>query len=611
VYFNKLGCRIGAGGKGAQSVIPPTPGREWLVSLDECRAPIVPDKVADRIYLAVASGGSAGTNSKPTDDEVSVGNRHGRLIAIAGSLRHNGADAATILAALREFNGNRCKPPKTDEELQKIANSFEVMYKPGPGTGPELVFPAEDPEPRAESQPFPIEAFPKMVGKFIYAGAKAIGCDQSYIALPLLGCLARGIGNTRTIRLKRTWAEPAIIWAAIVGKSGTSKTPAMQLATNPLVQKQQEKFDQYDEDLATHKQAMLEYDKQLSQWKKKKGEKENKPPWKPEEPVCIRYYTSDTTIEALAVLLHKQSDGLLVMRDELSGWLNGIGEYKAGKGSDKGHWLACWSGAPMIVDRKTGPDKMLHIDRASVSLVGGIQPEILRRAMGAEHLHDGLCARLLLAMPQQRPVVWTDAVIDPFTEAGMGSIFEKLFTLEPAAQDGVEEPFPLDLTSDAKTLWIDYYNQHRAEQLDLDDDLSAAWSKLEAYAARFALLFQLCRWADGDGSDEHVDETSVEAGIILSDWFGTEAKRVYKLFVESDDDREIRQLVEWIQRRGGCVTARDLQRGPQKYKPSGVAEKALQHLVDLRYGTWEIESTATNKKRVFQLSLAGDSDTFA
>ena len=90
----------------------------------------------------------------------------------------------------------------------------------------------------------------------------------------------------------------------------------------------------------------------------------------------------------------------------------------------------------------------------------------------------------------------------------------------------------MPLSDEAKRLWIEYFNRHRAELADLDDDLAAAWSKLEAYAARFALIFQLCSWAAGEphASDEQVDEAAMVSGIALSDWFGGEAKRVYGLF---------------------------------------------------------------------------------
>ena len=56
-------------------------------------------------------------------------------------------------------------------------------------------------------QPFPVDVLPQPVRGFVVAGAKAIGCDQAYIALPLLASLASAIGNTRRIQLKRSWTE--------------------------------------------------------------------------------------------------------------------------------------------------------------------------------------------------------------------------------------------------------------------------------------------------------------------------------------------------------------------------------------------------------------------
>ncbi|MCC6492155.1 MAG: bifunctional DNA primase/polymerase [Pirellulales bacterium] len=52
----KLGCRLGAGDKGAQSVIPPSPGREWLpgLSLDDVDPAPLPDAVVQRLLQAAA-----------------------------------------------------------------------------------------------------------------------------------------------------------------------------------------------------------------------------------------------------------------------------------------------------------------------------------------------------------------------------------------------------------------------------------------------------------------------------------------------------------------------------------------------------------------------------
>lgn len=255
---------------------------------------------------------------------------------------------------------------------------------------------------------------------------------------------------------------------------------------------------------------------------------------------------------------------------------------------------------------------MLHVPRAAVSLVGGIQPGVLRTAIGREHMQDGLCAWLLMAMPEPRPVRWSEATIPPAVEAAMGKVFDKLLSMEPAADaEGTSEPFPLDLTAEAKDLWVRYFNRHRAELADLDDDLAAAWSKLEAYTARFALVFQLCSWAAGDAGGDAVDESSMGAAIELSDWFGGEARCVYGLFVESDGDREQRELIELVRRKDGSATARELMRSCRRFGTSAEAEAALDALAKAGAGHWmSVPSGPLGGKptRRFQLADAADVD---
>ena len=181
-------------------------------------------------------------------------------------------------------------------------------------------------------------------------------------------------------------------------------------------------------------------------------------------------------------------------------------------------------------------------------------------------------------------------------------MFRQLMAMGPAADiDGRPEPFPLVLTSAAQDVWIRYYDRHRAEQLDLSDDLAAAWSKLEAYTARFALIFQLCR----DPDAEAIDERSVAAGITLSEWFGSEARRVYGTFAEDDEAREQRELIEWIRRRGGKVSVRELQQGRRECRSSDDAEALLNGLVQGEHGTWQPVPTTKQggrPSRIFQLS---------
>jgi hypothetical protein len=331
----------------------------------------------------------------------------------------------------------------------------------------------------APHTPFPVESLPSVVGRYVAAAAAAIGCAASFVALPLLVCLARAIGNRRVIRLKQSWTEPAILWAAIVGNSGSHKTPAM-LASTRFVQRYEAKLAELN------KQAMdnfssdeLRFKRSYKRWEKCKSDEP--PPRPPEEPAIVRCSTTDITVEALVARLASQFDGLLVCPDELAGWVGGIAQYKRGKGSDLGFWLASWSGVPHTKDQKTGSKQTYYVPRASVCLVGGIQPGVLRAAIGNEHLQDGLCARLLLAWPPSPPRVWSDANVDATTEDSMNKLFERLVALEPETADsGRQEPIALSLTTGAFKLFKQEFNARGKEMQASDDDLRAALSKLEA-----------------------------------------------------------------------------------------------------------------------------------
>ena len=49
---------------------------------------------------------------------------------------------------------------------------------------------------------FPVELLPEPIRGFVGVGAKALDCDPSYIATPLLVAAASAIGNTRQIQLE-------------------------------------------------------------------------------------------------------------------------------------------------------------------------------------------------------------------------------------------------------------------------------------------------------------------------------------------------------------------------------------------------------------------------
>lgn len=439
--------------------------------------------------------------------------------------------------------------------------------------------------------PFPVDSLPEPAQGFVRAGAKAIGCDPSYLALPMLTAIASAIGNTRRIQLKRGWTAPAILWAAIVGESGTAKTPAFKLVMKPVRERQRKALERNAAATDLYEVDLARWEKAVAEWKRDKKTIED-PPAKPQPPQAERWIVSDTTVEALAPLLLSNPRGLLMARDELAGWLGSFDRYFGGKGgADAAHWLSMHNGESIIVDRKTGNPRTIFVPQASVCVCGGIQPAILHRALGMEHRESGLAARLLLSCPPRIAKRWTEADIDPSAEVEIARLVDRLYELQPAMDDD-DEPRPVivTLSADAKAIWKRFYNVHGQEQAELTGDLSAAWSKLEEYAPRFALVIHCVRWAADDPtleSPDVVDAASMAAGVRLTTWFKGEARRVYAMLGESDEDRERRRLVEWIGRKGAAVTAREVQMGCRWLREPGAAEAELNELAKAGRGAWE------------------------
>jgi hypothetical protein len=157
------------------------------------------------------------------------------------------------------------------------------------------------------------------------------------------------------------------------------------------------------------------------------------------------------------------------------------------------------------------------------------------------------------------------------------------------------KPVVLHLSAESKARWIGWYDRWGSVQAEASGDLAAAFSKLEGYAARFAMVHHIVEHV-AVGLDDRVEigVESIQAGIALAEWFAYEVERVYALLAESAEEREARRLVELIGRKGGRITARDLQRSHKaKYPTAEAATHALRRLADAGLGNLSIESPAS------------------
>ncbi len=432
-------------------------------------------------------------------------------------------------------------------------------------------------------RPLPVNALPEPVRAFVSETAAALGCDPVYIALPALAAVASCIGTTRDIELKGSWREPAILWAVLIARSGSLKSPALDAALEPLRHVQGRAIAEHESAVETYKAERLEYEVMLTRWKRDRAKGGGgEPPMEPEIPLPVRYIVSDITLEALAPLLEANPRGVLLARDELSAWVQSFNQYKRGKGGDAGGWLELHRAGTLCVDRKASGTIFIH--RPAVSVCGTIQPGVAARVFSSEYIEAGLVARLLVARPPERRKRWTNRTPSAGVLGAYERLIRDLLALEHVEGEHGPEPARLRLTDAAAAHWQAWYNVHAGRIADAGtDSLAAALAKIEAAAARFALIFALV----DDPSADEVPDRAVERGTALANWFANEAQRVYAALEESDDDRDQRRLVELVQRKGGAVTARELQQASRLYGTAAAAEAALDELVRAELARWE------------------------
>lgn len=445
-----------------------------------------------------------------------------------------------------------------------------------------------------EYVPFPVETLPEPCQSFVSQAAIAIGCDPSFVALPMLAGLATAIGTTRRIRLKDSWTEPSVMWCANVGESGSQKSPALDLAVAPLRHAQDQALREHSAAMCRYKHDMEVYEADFSAWRRRgggrsKGEPAPKPP---EEPRAVRYVVTDITVEALANVLNDNPRGVLSVNDELSGWFSRHDQYRSGRGGDVAHYLAMHRAGSLLVDRKNNVRGAISVEHAAVSICGGIQPEVFERALGRVHVENGMLARFLVAMPPRTLRRWSEKTVDPQVSRAMDSVYQQLLSLDWAVNaEGQRKPIDIPLTPSGRHAWIDWFEKHAAEGRELGGASSAMWSKLEGYSARLALLVHHVRLASGDPtleSPDAIDALSMRAGATLADWFGHEARRINEARNESAEERQEQELLDFIGKRGGSLTSRELQQSKRAYNSSAeAAEAALDRLTKKGLAHWE------------------------
>lgn len=436
--------------------------------------------------------------------------------------------------------------------------------------------------------PFPTGYLPDCLKEYVSASAAALHCDPAYIAVPALVSIGAAIGNSRVIQIKESWREPSIFWAAVIADPSSMKSPSFDLATAPLWELQDTMSKQFEHDWRRYQEEIEEWNS--TRWKKAKKSDDPSEDKKPSKPVPKKIIVSDITIEKLARVLLDNPHGVVLCREELSGWFSSFGRYSDGKGvgADMSLWLQLYGARSLVVDRQGGDPPSFCVRRASCSVMGTIQPAIMARQLTDEFFESGLVARLLPCMPPKRPKEWTEAVVPEAVYRQYAEAVKEIYRTGQEIFDwGDGEPLRIGFSPKGKEAWIEFYRHWAKRQSDADGEFVSALAKLEAYCARFCLLLAVAEKLDSPSNRDAVKASHVEAAFGIVEWFAAEAQRVYARLRTPAEAQARDRLTETIRQRGGSITPNDLRKmNKRRYPTNAEAQQALDELAAHGVGEW-------------------------
>lgn len=253
----------------------------------------------------------------------------------------------------------------------------------------------------------PLEVFSPRVGEWIVAAAAAASAPIDYIVGSLLAATATLLGADFRGEVYRSWQEPSILWIILIGDPSSAKSPAMDTITNILREFDRECREEYQQEKQDYERRMDvtggdqfpsvdQHDKT-----RKAGSHFSDFPEGGDthrKPIRKRFFTSDSTIEALQRILVHNVHGLLLLVDEAMSLLKNFGRHG---GSDKPFYIQAFGGRPYTADR-VKEDEPIEIQCLGITILGSAQPEPFFAQMKASD-DDGFFARVLPIWPDRVP----------------------------------------------------------------------------------------------------------------------------------------------------------------------------------------------------------------
>ena len=394
-------------------------------------------------------------------------------------------------------------------------------------------------------KPLDIGLLPKAMQDLVTDSAERMQCPPDFLAAGLIVTSSSIVARNVVIQPKQEdtgWIEHPNLWGVIIGKPSLLKSPTLSIAMSALEKLERQAREAHDDELKEFDVdcELADINEQNIKKKVKKLLSEgNKSEAKAilladkvdddEVPKQDRYVINDGTIEKIADLLCSNTSGLLVFRDELSGWFNNLN--KPDKTNDRSFLLESWNGNKSYSVDRIGRGTT-HIPKNRLSILGGIQPDmfskIVQDSSSGSQGGDGLLQRFQVAVYPD--VIGKVSFVDRAPNTTAKEQFEdKLLSLAQWSDEATDQ-LVLKFTSSAYQSYIKWFTDN--ESLFRDDTLPPAleshYAKYRGLVPSIAGIFHTLNNNDFEANPSIDDETTLSA-IAYVEYLRSHAERIYAL----------------------------------------------------------------------------------
>lgn len=382
--------------------------------------------------------------------------------------------------------------------------------------------------------------------------------------MPLLVAISGVVGRQCGLAPKEfdSWTVIGNLWGALIAPPAAKKTPAIKAGTHPLQILVDEAHRDYEatkiRDVAALEgiEAQIKGVRAAIKTATKVGSDEDVQDLKHKlsqlmesversKPHERRFMTNDSTTEKLGELLAENPNGLVIVYDELIGWLRNM--EKPGREGDRAFALTSWDGDSSFTFDRIGRGT-IAIQALCLAIIGGIQPgrlqdyfgELLTSGVG----DDGLLQRFQLMVYPDLPTDYEHIdrkpnrpakvqVVNLFRQ--LKSIDVKAFDIEPSGEY-CQVP-ALRFSKDAQLYFNDWLTtlERRLRTEEFGSPVFEGHiAKYRSLMPSLALLFELVDMLYRRCPDSRVGLASAERAATWCAYLEAHARRIYMSAVQPE-----------------------------------------------------------------------------